>query len=648
MYRFERMSTRGGRIAGYVAVVGLLTAGAVAPAGAVEGDARAPDDATTAADVVVLGLTDEDGAPTELSADGGVPRGLAAASVDSQAEVLTAELDVPEFSVAAVTWEGLDAPEADIAIRVRTDGQWTDWAALEPDSAEDGEVGGTEPYVVGAATGVQLRIGDDDGGLPAGMELHLIPANPAEPAPVATTEQDLAEVTAEVESRPEPEAAPETEPQDTEFGVAAGGLRTPNVKSRADWRADESKMTWTPRNYDLQAAVVHHTAGTNNYTRAQSAGIVRGIYHYHAVSRDWGDIGYHFLVDKYGQVFEGRAGSLAAPAGQLPEAAHARGFNRGTLGISVLGDYTSLYAPESILNTMAHVIAWKFDAAGLDMDTPSGMISPGTAARPKGQNLPRVFAHRDVGATTCPGNNIYARIPMLHEKVATFVDGDEYHLRNSLSGGDAHLSFSLGLSTDEVLVGDWDGDGKDTLALRRGNTYLVYNSHPGQRFRTIRYGRPDDVVLVGDWNGDGRDTFAVRRGQQYHVKNSMTGGDADRVIYYGRANDDVLVGDWNGNGQDTFAVRRGAQYHVKNRIAGGDADRVFFYGRGNDHVLVGDWNRDGRDTFAVRRGREYHVRNSLTGGDAHTVLIYGRPDDVVLVGDWNGDGRDTFGVRRSD
>src|SRR5690606_32682718 len=207
----------------------------------------------------------------------------------------------------------------------------------------------------------------------------------------------------------------------------------------------------------------------------------------------------------------GRSGSRHAPAGRMPEAAHARGFNRGTLGISVLGDYTSLRAPQSVLDTMARVIAWKFDAGDVDLSTPSGLTSPGTAARPAGQNLPRVFAHRDVGATTCPGNNIYARMSELNEQVAARVDGDRYHLRNSLRGGEADLSFRVGLSTDEVLVGDWDGDGEDTLALRRGSTYVFYDTHPSWRHRTVRYGRADDVVLVGDWNGDGTDTLAVRR-----------------------------------------------------------------------------------------------------------------------------------------
>src|SRR5690606_35062320 len=462
------MSIHGGRIAGYLTAVGLAAAGAAtAPAAAAQEEPAAPS-TPEASDAVVLALTDDAGARTEL----------AAASED--AAVLTPGLDVPEVYVAAVTWEGGDTPDEDIALRVRTDDGWTAWTDLEPATilagsvggtepyvgggatpAEalarrvgtgdggtawtdlepatmvEGSVGGTEPYVVGGATGVQGRLGGGDGALPRGLELHLIPPDPGEEHTVATSPEAVAEIAAQSGTRsvtaaapPTPRDAPAAGQVEAESGVSASA---PRVVSRAGWGADESTMTWTIRNDPLRAAVVHHTAGTNSYTAAQSASIVRGIYHYHAITREWGDIGYNFLVDKYGQVFEGRAGSVAAPAGQMPEAGHARGFNRGTLGISVLGDYTTLYAPDSILQTMARVIAWKFDAAGIDMSTPSGFISAGTAHRPKGQILPRVFAHRDVGNTTCPGNNACARIPQLHGRVAALVDGDDYHLRNSLS-----------------------------------------------------------------------------------------------------------------------------------------------------------------------------------------------------------------------
>ncbi|MCM3661027.1 glycoside hydrolase family 3 protein [Georgenia satyanarayanai] len=223
-----------------------------------------------------------------------------------------------------------------------------------------------------------------------------------------------------------------------------------------------------------------------------------------------------------------------------------------------------------------------------------------------------------------------------------------FFLTNGWSGGDADYAFQYGRYTDEVLVGDWDGDGRDSITVRRGNQYFVNNAPTGgPAERVLTYGKADDVVLVGDWNGDGTDTLAVRRGATYHVKNSLRGGNADLVVTYGREGDAVVVGDWDGDGRDTFAVRRGKVYHVKNAIAGGNADVVFAYGRESDAVLAGDWNGDGRDTFAVRRGRDYYVSNTLRGGPAEQVMSYGREGDEVFVGDWDGDGRDSIGVRRT-
>ncbi|PYF99375.1 beta-N-acetylhexosaminidase [Georgenia satyanarayanai] len=223
-----------------------------------------------------------------------------------------------------------------------------------------------------------------------------------------------------------------------------------------------------------------------------------------------------------------------------------------------------------------------------------------------------------------------------------------FFLTNGWAGGDADYAFQYGRHTDEVLVGDWDGDGRDSITVRRGNQYFVNNAPTGGPAESVvTYGTADDVVLVGDWDGDGTDTLAVRRGATYHVKNSLRGGDADHVVVYGREGDAVVVGDWDGDRRDTFAVRRGKVYHVKNVIAGGDADTVFAYGRESDVTLAGDWDGDGRDTFAVRRGRDYHVSNTLRGGEAEQVMRYGREGDEVFVGDWDGDGRDSIGVRRT-
>lgn len=225
--------------------------------------------------------------------------------------------------------------------------------------------------------------------------------------------------------------------------------------------------------------------------------------------------------------------------------------------------------------------------------------------------------------------------------------GSQYHLTNGWEAK-TDLHFTYGRQNDAVYVGDWDGDGIDTLAVRRSATYHFRNElSGGDADEVTTYGRRNDVVIMGDWDGDGKDTPAVRRGATYHIKNDLEGGNADRVVTYGKATDTVVVGDWDGDGKDTLGVRRGSVYHLKNDLEGGDADHVVNYGRRTDEVYVGDWNGNGRDTLAIRRGSVFHAKNSIAGGNADFVMNFGRASDAVLVGDWDGNGSDTIGLRTS-
>lgn len=213
--------------------------------------------------------------------------------------------------------------------------------------------------------------------------------------------------------------------------------------------------------------------------------------------------------------------------------------------------------------------------------------------------------------------------------------GNTYYFKYSLSNGEADLTIHYGWANDQILVGDWDGDGVDSLCVRRGNTYYFKNSlASGPADNVIHYGRANDTILAGDWNGNGKDTLCVRRGNEYHVKNSISSGVADSVIHYGRGNDQILAGDWNGDGKDTLCVRRGNEYHFKNSISSGVADSIIHYGRGNDQILAGDWNGDNKDTLCVRRGNEYHIKNNITSGPADKVVLYGRTNDITYAGTW--------------
>lgn len=181
-----------------------------------------------------------------------------------------------------------------------------------------------------------------------------------------------------------------------------------------------------------------------------------------------------------------------------------------------------------------------------------------------------------------------------------------------------------------------------------GDRYYLRNSHgPGGADVAFAFGLSSDVVLVGDWDGNGSDTLAVRRGNQYHLKNTHTGGVANVMFTYGTATDGVLVGDWDGDGVDTLALRRGNRYYLKNSHSGGNADVTFTYGTVSDGVVVGDWDGDGVDSLGLRRGSTYYLRNSHSDGNAHLTYSFGRTTDRGFAGDWNGDRVDTLGVRRN-
>ncbi|MDY5131427.1 N-acetylmuramoyl-L-alanine amidase [Actinotignum timonense] len=195
-------------------------------------------------------------------------------------------------------------------------------------------------------------------------------------------------------------------------------IGTRGIHTRADWGADGSLMTWPVEYATFQGMVIHHTAGSNNYTQAGVPRVIRGIYAFHAVTRDWGDIGYNVIVDKYGGKWEGRYGTLQSQDGTMAIGAHAAGRNTGTMGVSVLGTFTANHRPsQTILNTLADVAGWKFALAGLDPRGTTSLTIPqrnNSARYRSGEAMPRIVGHRDVGNTSCPGT-IYDSIGSIRE-----------------------------------------------------------------------------------------------------------------------------------------------------------------------------------------------------------------------------------------
>ncbi|HUF31677.1 MAG TPA: S-layer homology domain-containing protein [Acidimicrobiales bacterium] len=190
----------------------------------------------------------------------------------------------------------------------------------------------------------------------------------------------------------------------------------PEITSRSEWGADESLRKGSP-SYASSAryAVVHHTAGGNSYSASDAPAVVRGIYHYHTQSLGWNDIGYNLLVDRFGRIYEGRAGGLDyAVIG-----AHAQGFNTGSIGIAVMGEFDTTAPSEAALDAVADTLAWKFRHHSIDPRKTVMVVSGGSNKYDKGEEveLHTITSHRNVGHTECPGDAYYAELPTLRAAV---------------------------------------------------------------------------------------------------------------------------------------------------------------------------------------------------------------------------------------
>ncbi len=232
------------------------------------------------------------------------------------------------------------------------------------------------------------------------------------------------------------------DPQPLGLGAAAlGGTPIPGVISRAAWGADESLRfdgagdeRWPREYFPLQKLVVHHTAGRN--ADPNPAATVRAIYYFHAVTRRWGDIGYNYLIDEAGRVYEGRhsrdywngtnptsddASGLAVAGG------HAKYHNPGTMGIALLGTF-SIQAPTAAARaSLVRMLAWASVKYHIDPRATSTYVNPQTGLRRTTSNI---TGHRDYQATSCPGGALYALLPTIRNQVAAAMNlwpGDVYN-----------------------------------------------------------------------------------------------------------------------------------------------------------------------------------------------------------------------------
>lgn len=381
-------------------------------------------------------------------------------------------IDIPGGSLTAaisdtdqlvgVTWTA-GSPRVDV--RWRTPSGWTDWETPEDDSdvpvAEERARArpGTEPvWRPAAATAVEARVT----GSARGLQLVKI--------------GDGAARTVRSVGTPAAHAA------DSSRFLA-------RVHTRADWGADESIRKDEPSYAKrVDAVVVHHTAGGNDYRPQDVPKKIRADYAYHVKARGWSDLGYNLVVDKFGGIWEGRAGGF----GRATIGAHAAGFNTGTLGVSLLGDMTTAAPTEQTVDAMAKVAAyagatWQFDPQGEVTLTSKGSprYRSGTKVR-----LGRVHGHRDTGRTACPGA-LYDRLADIRRGAGRLLGPAPQITDVRVTGAPVHAPTPL------VVTGD----------LSRDAPWVVEVHHSDGT--TVARATGDDARPHLEWNGLRRDAAGL-------------------------------------------------------------------------------------------------------------------------------------------
>jgi hypothetical protein len=198
---------------------------------------------------------------------------------------------------------------------------------------------------------------------------------------------------------------------------ALAAAAEPAIVTRAQWGANEEIVRAKPvYASSLKLAVVHHTVTPNTYTRAQAAAIVRGIEFFHVRGNGWNDIGYNFLVDRFGTVYEGRGGGIERNV----VGAHAAGFNTATVGVSMLGTFQTVAPSRAMQSALVKLLAWRLDVAHVDPLSTVVYTSGGNPKFRRGRlvTLRVVSGHRDTGPTECPGTDAYRLLPSLARRIA--------------------------------------------------------------------------------------------------------------------------------------------------------------------------------------------------------------------------------------
>lgn len=540
------------------------------------------------------------------------------------------------YATVGVTWD-LDPREkvGDVVVLVRTrddGGGWSDWVDFEYDAAHGPDVksaegrqmrAGTDPFPVGEVALVQVKVVVNEGGrMPRDIRLSII-----DPGSPTLVRREAAAIPAATASGGDAYQA-----SSTDEGVTSG----PAIFSRAQWGADERMRDAGSLHYGrVTLGFVHHTVNANDYSRNQVPALLRGIYAYHTQSKGWSDIGYNFVVDRFGRIWEGRYGGVD----RAVVGAHTLGYNDVSFAASALGNFETTRPSDAMIDAYGRLYAWKLSLHG---------VKPGGRARIGSESLMTISGHSDADSTACPGRYLYARLPDIRVKAAAaqhpFVsrqrDADlqgtawpDLVLRDSATkravvlrtGGQVTYRYSRILAKDwsgkdlMTAAGDLTSDGIPDLVARTKSTEAaaVYPGTSSGALGTpiaapVSFARLDQLTAVGDLTGDKIPDLVGR------VR------DTKRLVLY------------PGNGAGGF----------KQRIALADTWAPF-----NLTAGVADMTGDDMPDLIARDGADLYLfpgRTKALGSPRKLPGAWDAYDRIAGLGDAANDGRPDLIARRRD
>jgi len=434
-------------------------------------------------------------------------------------------------------------------------------------------------------------------------------------------------------------------------GAAAAATAKPAIYTRAQWGADERLRRSAPAYGQILVGFVHHTVSSNNYTADQVPAMIRGIYAYHVQSEGWSDIGYNFLIDRFGRTWEGRYGGMD----KAVVGAQTLNYNSVSMGVSAIGNFDVAAVPQAMTDAFKRIFAWKLSI--------NGIPAIGTVIA-NGKSFQRISGHRDGFPTACPGKYLYAKLPEIRVGAAAILNtqppvivvpqppstinrdvdrnGSADALSYSLSADGTSITGPVSLLASAprqpvrggVVIGvswnglrnatlspDFNGDGKADIIAQdpAGNGLRIYLGDGKGAFAGVLSGG------IG-WNGMNRIIAARDRNGDGHNDLLTTNAKGDLVSFFGDGAGWVRAGRIIGQGWNT----------MKSISTAGDlnGDKIpdLLATRTSDGVLMMYAGRpDGALSAGVRWGSGWGPFSTVVGGSDLDGDRY--PDVYARLGD---------------